>query len=122
MEYLEISGVNLSSYIKSLVITHEPVWSTNAGRTLDATFVGDIVARKWKIEVTTKPLTQQESALIQGLIEVSPFFNVSFIPTNSSIDALKTISVYTGTPSHTLYSYNKNLIRYQGMSFNLIEQ
>ena len=122
MAFLEISGTDVSKYINSMKITHEPIWSTNAGRTLNANFVGDIVARKWTLDVTTRPLTQQESSLIQGLVESSPFFNVKFIPTNSSDDALKTIRVYTSTPTHTVYSYNKNLVRYQSVSFSLIEQ
>lgn len=122
MQYLKISDTDVSQYIQTLSIEHEPVWSTNAGRTLDATFVGDIIAWKWKLQIATRPLNQKESALIKRLIESSAFFNVSFISTNSETDTLKTIKMYTSAPANTLYSYHKNLIRYQGLSFNLIEQ
>lgn len=122
VKYLKINGTDVSGYIQTLLIEHEPVWSTNAGRTLDATFVGDIIAWKWKLQITTKPLTQKESAVIKGLIENTAFFNVSFVSPNSTSDVLQTASMYTNAPASTLYSYHENLIRYQGLSFNLIEQ
>ena len=121
MNYLSINGFNISEYIKSLDMTHEPVWSTNAGRTLDATFVGDIVARKWTLKVSTRPLTQQESAKINKLIKSSPFLQVSFIPNDSEDDSLKKISAYSSKPSTNVYSYATN-IRYSGLDFELIEQ
>lgn len=122
MAFLKISGTDVSEYIQSLSMTHEPVWSTNAGRTLDATFVGDIVARKWKLQIQTKPLTQKESALISALIKNNPFFEVSFIPNDIETDDLKTIMVYSNEPSTEVYSYTKGVIRYQSLGFNLIEQ
>lgn len=122
MSFLKINGTDVSEYIQTMSITHEPVWSTNAGRTLNGTFVGDIITRKWKINLTTKPLKQKESGIITNLIESIPYFYVDFIPTNQETDTEVRIIMYSGSPSHTLYSYNKNYIRYQGMSFNLIEQ
>lgn len=122
LSFLKINDVDLSSYINAMVITHEPVWSTNAGRTLDATFVGDIVARKWKLQITTKPLGQSDTGMILGLLESSPFFNASFIPTNGSDDSMVTAKVYTSTPTVTTYSYHPMLTRYKSIAFNLIEQ
>lgn len=122
VSYLKISGTDVSKYIQTLSIEHEPVWSTNAGRTLDATFVGDIIAWKWKLIIATKPLTQKESALITSLIENRAFFDVSFIPPDSQTDTFHTARMYTNAPASTLYSYHKNLIRYQALAFNVIEQ
>lgn len=122
MQYLKIAGTDVSDYIQTLSIEHEPVWSTNAGRALDGTFQGDIITWKWKLQITTRPLTQEESALIKGLIENSVFFNVSFVSPNITSDVLQIIRMYTNAPASTLYSYNKNLIRYQALAFNLIEQ
>lgn len=122
MAFLKISGTDISEYIQDLSITHEPVWSTNAGRTLDATFVGDIVAWKWKLQIQTIPINQNESSLISRLIESSPYFSVSFIPPNQSSDNLITVNMYTGTPSYPVYSYVKGKKRYNGMEFNFVEQ
>lgn len=122
MAYLKISGKDVSKYIQSLSIEHEPVWSTNAGRTINATFVGDIIAWKWKFQIVTKPLTQEESAFISGLIKKTAFFDVSFIPPDSESNTLKTVKVYTNAPASTLYSYCKEFVRYKALSFNLIGQ
>lgn len=122
MTYLKIAGVDVSEYIKTLTITHEPVWSTNAGRTLTASFVGDIVARKWKIQAQTKVLSQKDNAKIVNLLESAPFFVVGFIPTNSTDDKIKEVVMYTSTPTNQLYSYANGLPRYNGLSFNLVEQ
>lgn len=122
MKYLLINGHDISKYIKALTPTHEPIWSTNAGRTMTATFVGDIVARKWKLEVTTRALSQEECAYITTLLEKSPFLAVSFIPTNSSEDNTMTTTMYVGTPTQNVYSYATGLPRYDGMSFSLIER
>ena len=78
MAFLKISNTDISGYIKSLTISHEPVWNTKAGRTLTADYVGRVVARKWKLQFTTRPLSQKEVSMIIGLVEASDFFNVSF--------------------------------------------
>lgn len=122
MAFLKINGVDISPYIQTMSITHEPVWSTNAGRTLDATFVGDIKARKWKINLTTRPLNQKESGEIMELLESGSFFNVTFIPTNNKSESTITIPMYSNGPSHTVYSYNQQFRRYQSLAFDIIEQ
>jgi hypothetical protein len=122
MAFFKVNNIDISQYINSLSFSHEIVWSTNAGRTLDATFVGDIVAKKWKLSVTTIPLKQSESALIQGLLEQSAFFNVAFIPPNVSTDKITSATFYTSSPAQEIYSYYKDHVRYKQMSFDLIEQ
>lgn len=122
MTYLKVSGVNLSSYINSLVPDGEPVWNTKAGRTLDATFVGRIVARKWKLNLTTRPLSQSESAIIHSALKVGDFVEVEFIPPDSADDTLVIDTFYVSPTSNTVYSYVKGLPRYSTMTFNLIQQ
>lgn len=122
MKFLKISNIDISKYIKSSTITHESVWSSNSGRTLDGSFVGDIVAWKWKIQLSTIPLSQSDSALIQSLLKSSPFFSVSFIPTDTNEETFKTVQMYTSAPVSVVYSYNENLVRYENLSFNLVEQ
>lgn len=121
-EFLKISNVDVSDYIKKNNITHEPVWNTNAGRTLTADFVGRIVARKWKMQFTTRPLSQTEVVKIVNLIESSDFFNVTFIPTNGTAKITK--KFYVNAPSAEVYSYSDTLtnVRYSSLAFNIIEQ
>lgn len=73
--FLEINDVDISPYIKSLQPSHESIWNSKAGRSIDseATFVGRIVARKWKLQAKTIPLSQEKVAKIVGLLEQSDF-------------------------------------------------
>lgn len=120
--HLKISNTDISDYIKKLTITHELVWNTKAGRTLTSTFVGRVIAKKWKLQFTTRPLSQEEASKIINLVEASDFFNVEFIPTNGSKPITRTF--YVNSPTAEVYSYNGNLAstRYSSLSFNIIEQ
>lgn len=120
--YIEVSGVNLSSYISKMTIDDEPVWNDSAGRALDAGFVGRIIARKWKINLATKPLTQKESAIIHSALKTGDFIKVKFIPPTSNSDTLLEKTFYVSPASNTVYSYVNGIVRYESMSFNLIEK
>lgn len=122
--FLEINDVNISPYIKSLQPSHESIWNGKAGRSIDseATFVGRIVARKWKLQVKTIPLSQEKVAKIVGLLEQSDFFSAKFIPTNGT-DFIKK-NFYVDSISTPVYSYNSELsnVRYSELSFDIIER
>ena len=107
--FLEINNVDISPYIKSLQPSHESIWNSKAGRSIDseATFVGRIVARKWKLQAKTIPLSQEKVAKIVGLLEQSDFFSAKFIPTNGT-DFIKK-NFYVGSISTSVYSYNSEL-------------
>ena len=122
--FLEINDVDISPYIKSLQPSHESIWNSKAGRSIDseATFVGRIVARKWKLQVKTIPLSQEKVAKIVGLLEQSDFFSAKFIPTNGT-DFIKR-NFYVSSISTSVYSYNSELsnVRYSELSFDIIER
>ena len=124
MSYLKVAGVDLSPYIKSMKTDDEPIWNSKSGRAIDenATFIGRIVARKWKISMTTTALTQRESALIAKILKAGTFVEVEFIPTDHETDELITKTFYVSPISNSVYSYAPGLPRYSGMTFNLIEQ
>lgn len=122
MAYLKVSGVDLSKYIKQLTIDHEPVWNSSAGRTLDATYTGRIIAKKWKLSLTTRPLSQQEASIIHSALTVGDFVEVDFVPLNSTNGALVKSTFYVSPSTGKVYSYAKGLPRYSTMTFNLIEQ
>ena len=122
MAYMKISGTDVSGYIKTLSISHEPVWNSKAGRTLTADFVGRVIARKWKLQCTTRPLSQTEMQMITNLLEKADFFNVEFIPTNATASITRTF--YVNAPSTKVYTYSEELpnVRYESLNFNVIEQ
>lgn len=123
MAYLKMSGKDLSKYIQALTISHEPTWNSKAGRTITAEFVGRIVARKWKLQFTTIPLSQKVINEILSLLEKSDFFDVEFIPINNAGGIIKR-TFYVNAPSVQVYSYNDQLsnVRYQSLQFNIIEK
>lgn len=124
MAFLKVNNVDLSPYINSMQTDYEPIWNEKAGRAIDtnATFTGRIVAKKWKINVGVRTITQKESAIIHSALKSSDLVSVQFIPTDSATDDLKTITCYVSSMSNKVYSYNSKLPRYSGMTFNLIEQ
>lgn len=122
--FLEINDVDISPYIKSLQPSHKSIWNSKAGRSIDseATFTGRIVARKWKLQAKTIPLSQEKVAKIVGLLEQSDFLSAKFIPTNGT-DFIKK-NFYVGSISTPVYSYNSELsnVRYSELSFDIIER
>ena len=122
MNFLKISGTDVSQYINQVSISHESVWTSKSGRTITADFVGRIVARKWKLQFSTRPLSQEESATVTQLIEASDFFNVTFMPTNGT--ELITRTFYVNAPTAKVYTYSDKLpnVRYESLSFNIIEK
>ena len=122
MAFMKISGTDVSGYINTLSISHEPVWNTKAGRTLTADFTGRVIARKWKLQCTTRPLSQTEMQMLMNLLERADFFDVEFIPTNATTPITR--SFYVNAPSTKVYTYSEELpnVRYESLSFNIIEQ
>ena len=120
--HIKISNTDISNYVKKLTITHELVWNTKAGRTLTSTFVGRVIAKKWKLQFTTRPLSQEEVSKIVNLVEASDFFDVEFIPTNETNSITRTF--YVNAPSTKVYTYSDKLpnVRYESLSFNIIQQ
>lgn len=121
MEFLKINNTDISQYIKEIKPSHESIWDEQAGRTLTGKFVGDIISRKWKLECTTKMISQTDSGLIMGLLEAKPIMEVSFIPTNTMSEDIITLPFYAGTLQHKVYSYAQGLKRYS-VTFDLVEQ
>ena len=124
MAFLKVNGVDFSPYIKELQTDRETIWNEKAGRTIDnnATFVGRIIAKKWKLNIGTRVLSQKESSIIHNALHYADFLDIQFVPTNSATDEMVTIKAYVSTIKNTVYSYNDKLPRYSNASFNLIEQ
>lgn len=124
MAFLRVNGVDFSPYINELQTDRETIWNEKAGRTIDsnATFTGRIIAKKWKLNIGTRVLSQKESSIIHNTLHSANFLDIQFIPTNSDTDDMITIKAYVSTIKNKVYSYNDKLPRYSNASFNLIEQ
>uniref|UniRef100_A0AAU8B7D2 Uncharacterized protein n=1 Tax=Dulem virus 39 TaxID=3145757 RepID=A0AAU8B7D2_9CAUD len=123
MAFLSIAGTDFSDIVATLSSTHEPIWSEDTGRTLTAQTVGDIVAYKWKLQIKTRPLKQEEIAELLEALESAPFIPCSFIPTNKKSKAMVKATFYSGSATAEIYTYSNKLeYWYSGVSFSLVEQ
>lgn len=124
MSYLQINSTDISKHVKTLQFGHEPVWNTQAGRTITAKFQGRIVARKWTLSIGTKPLSQSEAGVLGNLITKGDFVTAKFVNPYSASGELVTKTFYVSSSAVSVYSYAAELgkARYQTMTFELIEQ
>lgn len=118
MNVLTIGGAVMPP-VKSLTISREPIWSSNAGRGADGTMLGDIVAQKYKLQVVFAPMSDEQAAFLDAAI-LPPFFSVQF--KNPSTGEMVTKTMYAGNPSYPVYSYAEGCPRYEGVGVNLVEQ
>ena len=58
MNVLTIDG-KVMPRVQKLSVSHEAVWSKNAGRGATGAMIGDIIARKAKLEITFSPCRMQ---------------------------------------------------------------
>lgn len=115
---VQIDGKPLPPIAK-LQIDHEKIWSKNTGRTDSGEMVGDIVTRKWKLQIEFAPLSDAQVSKLEGLIDPA-FFDVTFRSPRTGENT--TVSMYAGTPSYPVYSYVNGLPRYLGVTVDLIEK
>lgn len=118
MAVLEIGGRAMPK-VKGLTIGREPIWSKNAGRVADGTMKGDIVAQKYKLQVTFAPMSDEQAALLDAAL-IPAFFNVKF--RNPTTGQYVTKKMYAGSPTYPVYSYVDGFPRYVGVGVDLVEQ
>lgn len=118
MAYLKIGSKEIKK-VQKISITREPIWSKNTTRTANGTMKGDIVAQKYKLEVTLAPMSDEEAVSFDTAI-LPAFFNVTF--KNPSSGKLETKKMYASSPKYPVYSYANGLPRYVGVAVNFIEQ
>lgn len=98
----------------------ELLWSSNAGRTADGTFVGDIIGEKQTLEITWNELTNAQFALIKSHISRvgHPFITVKYTdPTG----ARKTFTGYTDGAKGTIVLYTPDG-RIAGVTLSIVEK
>lgn len=114
--YLKADGEKMPA-LKKLTITEEKVWSTNAGRTLSAKYVGDIVAIKKKLQCEFVPGSFEDSKKISDVCKL-PFVTLEFLSTDGQKGSG---TFYSGTPTFPFYTYLGN-VKFNGITVNFIEQ
>lgn len=114
-----IIGGRVMPRVQKLDISHEAVWSKNAGRGATGAMIGDIIARKVKLEITFSPMSDADGILLDTAIAPA-FFEVKY--QDPGTGKIETKTMYAGTPKYPVYSYATGLPRYVGVAVNLIEK
>jgi len=101
-----------------LSVDDEIIWSSNTGRTADATMAGDVLAEKKTLTIKWGILTEIEEVTIKTNLK-SGFFPITFH--DDGIDI--TILTYRGTLSKVHKGYlDDGIYYYQSVSVEIIEQ
>lgn len=104
-----------------VIVTDEPIWSSNTGRSTTGKMIGDIVDWKTTIEITWPPLSFSETAQIRNAIKnAGEFFDLTYYDMSASTPQTKT--VYCGNIPRTLYSLEAHHRMHQGITIKFIEQ
>lgn len=101
-------------------MSREPIWSSNAGRTADCTFVGDIRAWKWNISISWGKLSLDDVAAIRGAFSTlnKPYFNITF---TDDTGTRRTIRCYSTSPKSTVQVYEDDDGSVSGASVDIVE-
>ena len=118
MNVLTIGG-KVMPRVQKLSVSHEAIWSKNAGRGATGAMIGDIIARKAKLEITFSPMSDADGVLLDTAITPA-FFEVKY--KDPGTGKMETKTMYAGTPKYPVYSYATGLPRYVGVAVNLIEK
>lgn len=93
MFILQAGGVDLPAPV-SMSVSDEIIWSSDTGRALDGTMLGDVVAEKKTISLKWAWLPEDQVATLKAALTVG-FFPVTF----RDAGVVQTIESYRGTLS-----------------------
>lgn len=115
---LEVDGNELPTP-STVSVSRNKVWSQNSGRTKSATFTGDLIAIKWRVDATWQYVS--EATVKQILQSLEPaFINVRF--KNPRNNAFETKKFYGGDESLTVYNYDIEEAVYESVTVSLVEK
>lgn len=116
---LQIGTTNFDSYVAGLKVNRETIVSDYSGRNAGGTMSIDVVAHKWKISVTFKPLTTSQLSSLYG--QISGYANLSVQFKNPFNNSMTSITAYTGTPAVDWYRYSTDLKLSKSFTIDFIE-
>lgn len=113
--------INITPFIawQGLTFSRNDIDGPEAGRTMNGTMHRCRVSSKEKMQVTTKPLTKAQSAMIQSLI-FPESFSVRVTPYPRT-NAAKTMTMYSNNVSTTFLIHRQSGEELCSLSFPLIE-
>lgn len=117
MFLLKCGNTDLPGPVK-MSINDEIIWSSDTGRTLDGTMMGDVVAEKKNLKIDWSWLTAQQAALIKSCL-VTGFFPITFQDYGTNV----TIENYRGTISKDVGGYiGDGVFYYKSVSVDIVQR
>ena len=116
-----INNVDILPYVafQGLKMSISDIDGPNAGRTMDGTMIRDRVAQKYRWDVTCRPLTGDELAIMLDLLE-GEFLRVRFTDPRSQEVVAKTM--YTNNVPSQYLLQRGGMDYWGGLTFPLIER
>lgn len=116
-EILKAGSIVLPAPV-SISVNDELIWTSDTGRTMDGTMVGEVVAEKKTISIKWGFLTESEIVLIKKGI-ISGFFPITF--RDDGVDM--TITAYRGTLSkEQMGRLDDGIFYYRSATVDIIER
>lgn len=120
--YLEVGGVNITQFIEKggLKWTRNDIDSSNAGRTLSGLMNRGRVTQKMKLEVTCRPLLQDEAQVVLAAINPE-YVTVNYV--DPMLGERTNVQFYSNNVPATLLIIDPDGIsHWEGISFPLVER
>ena len=103
-----------------MTVTRNYLFAQKSGRMSNGTFSGDIIAKKWTVQVTWTNLTEAQAASISSLIDAKTWHSVRF--RSPKDNAFITCTMYSSDLPFPVYSYATSDCVYQNLTITLVEQ
>ena len=116
MFVLKCGNIELPAPV-SMRVADEIIWSSDTGRTLTGTMVGDVVAEKKKLSIKWNWLTEQQAALIKKNLATG-FFPITFRDYGTNV----TIESYRGTIAKEVGGDIGGIYYYKEVSVDIIQR
>ena len=116
---LEIDGVTMPDPAE-ITPTRNYLFAQKSGRMSNGTFSGDIIAKKWTLQVTWTNLSEEQAASISSVIDSKTWHSVKF--RSPKDNALITCTMYSSDLPFPVYSYATSDCVYQNLTITLVEQ
>lgn len=121
MEYkLVINGYTPPNVVKGgYSVTLNRIWSANTGRSATGKMFGDIVAKKYTLNLSWSKMKSEDVSALATAITSKAFFNVTFV---DEFGNQKTSEFYSADPTYLLDRISKGGVGiYNNISIELIE-
>lgn len=119
MIFFKIGTQDFSDYVQGLKCGFEVLLSEDSGRNAAGNNIVDIVNRKDKIYVTTRPLFADEMSKFLGAVQDFVVYISYYNPRTATIKS--NVKCYIGTPEPEAYGMVNGKVLYKAMSLNFIE-